>query len=72
MTDGHRNNSVGERKLIWDEVIGLPLCLSEENRLLAVDDNGLAFQIAGSIAIISLTLNGVVRGYSYAQHLFIR
>ncbi len=30
MTDGHRDNSVGERKLIWDE----------ENRLLAVDDNG--------------------------------
>ncbi len=30
MTDGHRDNSVEERKLIWDE----------ENRLLAVDDNG--------------------------------
>ncbi len=30
MTDGHMDNSVGERKLIWDE----------ENRLLAVDDNG--------------------------------
>ena len=30
MTDGHRDSSVGERKLIWDE----------ENRLLAVDDNG--------------------------------
>ncbi len=30
MNDGHRDNSVGERKLIWDE----------ENRLLAVDDNG--------------------------------
>ena len=30
MTDGHGDNSVGERKLIWDE----------ENRLLAVDDNG--------------------------------
>ena len=30
MRDGHRGNSVGERKLIWDE----------ENRLLAVDDNG--------------------------------
>ena len=30
MTDGHRDNSVGERKLIWNE----------ENRLLAVDDNG--------------------------------
>ena len=30
MTDGHRDNSVGERKLIWDE----------ENRLLASDDNG--------------------------------
>ena len=30
MTDAHRDNSVGERKLIWDE----------ENRLLAVDDNG--------------------------------
>lgn len=30
MTDGHRDNSVGERKLIWDE----------ENRLLSVDDNG--------------------------------
>ena len=30
MTDGHRDNSVGERKFIWDE----------ENRLLAVDDNG--------------------------------
>ena len=26
MTDGHRDNSVGERKLIWDE----------ENRLLSV------------------------------------
>ena len=32
MTDGHRDSSVGERKLIWDE----------ENRLLASDDNGLA------------------------------
>ena len=30
MNDGHRDNHVGERKLIWDE----------ENRLLAVDDNG--------------------------------
>ena len=30
MNDGHRDNRVGERKLIWDE----------ENRLLAVDDNG--------------------------------
>ena len=30
MKDGHKDNSVGERKLIWDE----------ENRLLAVDDNG--------------------------------
>ena len=30
MTYGHKDNSVGERKLIWDE----------ENRLLAVDDNG--------------------------------
>ncbi len=30
MTDGHNDNRVGERKLIWDE----------ENRLLAVDDNG--------------------------------
>lgn len=30
MNDGHRDNSVRERKLIWDE----------ENRLLAVDDNG--------------------------------
>lgn len=30
MNDGHRDNSVGERKLIWDE----------ENRLLSVDDNG--------------------------------
>ncbi|MDE7115221.1 MAG: RHS repeat-associated core domain-containing protein [Muribaculaceae bacterium] len=30
MNDGHRDNSVGERKLIWDE----------ENRLLAVDDKG--------------------------------
>jgi len=30
MTDGHKDNSVGERKLIWDE----------ENRLLSVDDNG--------------------------------
>lgn len=30
MSDGHRANSVGERKLIWDE----------ENRLLSVDDNG--------------------------------
>lgn len=28
--DGHKDNSVGERKLIWDE----------ENRLLSVDDNG--------------------------------
>ena len=33
-TDGHRDNSVGERKLIWDE----------ENRLLAVDDNGLVYK----------------------------
>lgn len=32
MTDGHKDNCVGERKLIWDE----------ENRLLSVDDNGLA------------------------------
>ena len=30
MTDGHRDNSVGERKIRWDE----------ENRLLASDDNG--------------------------------
>ena len=30
MGDEHRENGVGERKLIWDE----------ENRLLAVDDNG--------------------------------
>ena len=30
MKDGHRDNSVGERKLIWDE----------ENRLLSVDGNG--------------------------------
>ena len=30
MKDGHKDNSVGERKLIWDE----------ENRLLSVDDNG--------------------------------
>lgn len=30
MTGGHKDNSVGERKLIWDE----------ENRLLSVDDNG--------------------------------
>ena len=30
MNDGHKDNSVGERKLIWDE----------ENRLLSVDDNG--------------------------------
>jgi len=30
MSDGHRENSIGERKLIWDE----------ENRLLSVDDNG--------------------------------
>ncbi len=30
MTDGHRNNSAAKRKLIWDE----------ENRLLAVDENG--------------------------------
>ncbi len=33
MTDGHKDNTVRERKLIWDE----------ENRLLAVDDNGLAY-----------------------------
>jgi len=30
MKDGHKDSSVGERKLIWDE----------ENRLLSVDDNG--------------------------------
>ncbi len=30
MNDGHKDNSVGERKRIWDE----------ENRLLSVDDNG--------------------------------
>ena len=30
MSDGHRDNRVGERKIIWDE----------ENRLLSVDDNG--------------------------------
>ncbi|MCM1510021.1 MAG: hypothetical protein NC116_04805 [Clostridium sp.] len=30
MSDEHRENSIGERKLIWDE----------ENRLLSVDDNG--------------------------------
>ena len=33
MKDGHRDNSVGERKLIWDE----------ENRLLSVDDNGFVY-----------------------------
>ena len=30
MIDGHKDSTVGERKLIWDE----------ENRLLAVDENG--------------------------------
>ncbi|MBP1531824.1 MAG: hypothetical protein ILA39_06840 [Bacteroidaceae bacterium] len=30
MNDGHNETSTDERKLIWDE----------ENRLLAVDDNG--------------------------------
>ena len=30
MFDGHKDSTVGERKLIWDE----------ENRLLAVDENG--------------------------------
>ena len=39
MNDGHRDNSVGERKLIWDE----------ENRLLSVDDNGLASPIFGCV-----------------------
>ena len=29
MIDGHKDSTVGERKLIWDE----------ENRLLAVDEN---------------------------------
>ena len=29
MNDGHKDNSVGERKLIWDE----------ENRLFSVDDS---------------------------------
>lgn len=39
MNDGHRDDSVGERKLIWDE----------ENRLLSVDDNGLATPIFGCV-----------------------
>ncbi len=30
MIDGNKDSTVGERKLIWDE----------ENRLLAVDENG--------------------------------
>ena len=38
MTDGHRDNSVGERKLIWDE----------ENRLLSVDDNGFVSNLIKS------------------------
>lgn len=64
MTDGHRDNSVGERKLIWDEVIGLPLCLSEENRLLAVDDNGLAyarFRLRSVMSKRGLTLRSLAR-----------
>ena len=39
MKDGHKDNSVGERKLIWDE----------ENRLLSVDNNGLASPIFGCV-----------------------
>ena len=64
MTDGHRDNSVGERKLIWDEVIGLPLCLSEEYRLLAVDDNGLAyarFRLRSVMSKRGLTLRSLSR-----------
>ena len=54
MTDGHRDNSVGERKLIWDE----------ENRLLAVDDNGLAyarFRLHSAMSKRSLTLRSLAR-----------
>lgn len=32
---GHNETGTGERKLIWDE----------ENRLLAVDDNGLVYNV---------------------------
>ena len=54
MTDGHRDNSVGERKLIWDE----------ENRLLAVDDNGLAyarFRLHSAMSKRGLTLRSLTR-----------
>lgn len=54
MTDGHRDNSVGERKLIWDE----------ENRLLAVDDNGLAyarFRLHSAMSKRGLTLRSLAR-----------
>ena len=54
MTDGHRDNSVGECKLIWDE----------ENRLLAVDDNGLAIaHFRQHLAMLkqSLTLRSLAR-----------
>ena len=39
LTVGHNDNSVGERKLIWDE----------ENRLFSVDENGLATPVFGCI-----------------------
>ena len=35
MNDGHNETGTGERKLIWDE----------ENRLLAVDDNGFVSNV---------------------------
>ena len=54
MNDGHNETGTGERKLIWDE----------ENRLLAVDDNGLAcarFRLYSAMSKRGLTLRSLAR-----------
>ena len=54
MKDGRHETGTGERKLIWDE----------ENRLLAVDDNGLAyarFRLHSAMSKRGLTLRSLAR-----------
>ena len=54
MNDRHNKVRAGERKLIWDE----------ENRLLAVDDNGLAyarFRLHSAMSKRGLTLRLLAR-----------
>ena len=54
MKDGRNETGTGERKLIWDE----------ENRLLAVDNNGLAytrFRLHSAMSKRGLTLRSLAR-----------